>query len=517
MGPWLPLGLFAVLWIDMVRQLSPHWESSEQYAYGWFVPFLAAGLFVRRWFNRPEPALAPQNRTKSLPFLLLAALLAVIYLPVRMVHEINPDWPTCSWVFALDVVGLTFLAVYLMGGWTWARHFAFPVCFILIAVAWPYRIEHGLTQRLMRAVAALTVEVLGWVDIPAFQKGNLIEVSTGTVGIDEACSGIRSFQSTLMAALFLGEFYLLPVRRRLGLLFGGLVLSFCFNVVRTFILTWKASSEGVAAVEKWHDPAGLMIFFASFAGLYFLARLLRPKAVATPAQAAPTVSAGALSPLAAARGYFAVVGCWAVLVLLATEVWYRAHEVKTTGAFHWAPHFPTNSPGFAEMELNRRTKNLLRFDSSDTGRWKESDGTEWSAFFFRWNPKSVSSILFARQHRPEECLPAGGFRLVKDGGVELFEAHGLKIPFRKYTYESNAGKVNVFFCLWEDGSEKQSGMWGSMKSERVRAALVGRRNLGQQTLEIIVSGYGSMADAELALRNRLPELIQVNAPVAMTN
>jgi len=87
----------------------------------------------------------------------------------------------------------------------WVRHFAFPVGFILVAVVWPWRIEKGLTQDLMQVVASLTVELLGWLDIPALQRGNLIELGTGTVGIDEACSGIRSFQATLMISLFLGE------------------------------------------------------------------------------------------------------------------------------------------------------------------------------------------------------------------------------------------------------------------------------------------------------------------------
>jgi hypothetical protein len=53
------------------------------------------------------------------------------------------------------------------------------------------------------------VEVLGWLGIPAMAHGNVIEVATGMVGIDEACSGIRSFQSSLMISLFFGEFYAL--------------------------------------------------------------------------------------------------------------------------------------------------------------------------------------------------------------------------------------------------------------------------------------------------------------------
>src|SRR2546423_377825 len=94
----------------------------------------------------------------------------------------------------------------------------------------------------MRVVANLTVEALGWFNIPALQRGNLIEISTGVVGIDEACSGIRSFQSTLMAALFLGELYLLKWHRRLLLLVGGVALSFCLNVVRTLIRSEEHTS-----------------------------------------------------------------------------------------------------------------------------------------------------------------------------------------------------------------------------------------------------------------------------------
>lgn len=51
---WWPVGLFSVLWLDLIRQLSYQWSNSEQYAYGWFVPLLALGLFLRKWSTRPR-------------------------------------------------------------------------------------------------------------------------------------------------------------------------------------------------------------------------------------------------------------------------------------------------------------------------------------------------------------------------------------------------------------------------------------------------------------------------------
>ena len=57
----------------------------------------------------------------------------------------------------------------------------------------------------------------------------MIEVSTGLVGIDESCSGIRSLQATLMIALFFGEFYRMSGTRRGWLLVAGPALAMAFN------------------------------------------------------------------------------------------------------------------------------------------------------------------------------------------------------------------------------------------------------------------------------------------------
>ena len=99
-----------------------------------------------------------------------------------------------------------------------------------------------------------------------------------------------------------------------------------------------------------------------------------------------------------------------------------------------------------------------------------------------------------------------------DAGLDYFEVGALQIPFRKYTYDVNGGPVHVFFCLWEDGSEKQIGMLGSKGADRVRTALSGRRRLGQQTLELVLSGYASLAEAGKAVRTHLPALTRTMGP-----
>ena len=134
---------------------------------------------------------------------------------------------------------------------------------------WPSLLESPFIQGLTRAGYGVTTELLGWLGIPAIPHGNVIEVATGVVGIDEACSGIRSFQATLMISLFLGEFYgwrYSPHRSFLA----GLVLAFLFNLVRMSLLVWVAAHKGIAAIASWHDPAGVTILVACFFSLWWL-------------------------------------------------------------------------------------------------------------------------------------------------------------------------------------------------------------------------------------------------------
>src|SRR5262249_13311468 len=119
------------------------------------------------------------------------------------------------------------------------------------------------------------VEVVGWFGTPALLRGNIIEIGTGMVGIDDACSGIRSFQATLMISLFLGEWFRLTLRRRLLLAVGGCGLACLFNVARTSALVWIAAGKGVAAMSAWHDPTGVTILVADFLCLWLAALLLR--------------------------------------------------------------------------------------------------------------------------------------------------------------------------------------------------------------------------------------------------
>ena len=512
---WLCILAFGILWADLVRQLSFRWSADEQYSYGWCVPVLVVGLLWGRWAGRPavSPPCIPKfsgppgSHAGRIPWSILlgalVVLLAAALLPLRVIHEVNPDWPLISWSLAGAVVGISLFAVYLLGGWRWVKHFAFPICFMLVAVKWPGRIEHPLTQGLMRSVAGVTVEVLYWLDIPALQRGNLIDLRIGTLGVQEACSGIRSFQSTLMVALFLGELYLLHWPRRVLLVALGLTIALFLNLVRTFILAWQAASSGIAAVDRWHDPAGLTILAVSLVCLWTIAKWLRPKPGALAASAPPGQA------FVLPKAFVYAISAWIVLMFFATELWFRVHEARRAAGVQWSVAFPTQLSGFREIILSDRENKLLKQDLSQSASWQENDGKEWVVYYLRWLPGTMLSRLGARGHRPEICMRASGFELKADSGSVLLAAGDLQLPFQKYEFEGQGKPVHVFFCLWEDGMENLPRTGELTKRDRLAAAFSAQRLLGQRSMELILRGYRNLEEAQQAVRVRLPQLIEI--------
>lgn len=498
-GWTLALMGIALSWLVFFDELRAEWQINAQYNYGYVVPLLGLALLWRRWPERPTPV-APARA--GLAGLVVAGLL-VLALPIRMLIEGNPEWRLIYWVNGFEVLALSLCGLYLAAGWPWVRYFAPPLMFMLIAIPWPMGWEQGAVQGLMRFVAYLTVEVAGWLNIPAVQHGNLVEVGAGVLGIDEACSGVRSLQSGLMVSLFLGELHRFSTLRRISLLAVSLVLVLFANVCRTTFLVWAAASRGLPQMESWHNLAGTIVMVIVLVGLVLLAHLISPK-------------------LKAGTHEYPVVGCWVTLprwfglsliICLAataalTELWYRSHETTLIANPSWSVAWPANSSDFKKSELPEKSLAILRCSDSQAASWQDDDGNAWSGFLLRW-PAGRNSAQLAKGHTPEICLTAAGAAKLDDFGPVTFQAGGITLPFRHQTYESRGQIAHVFYCLWPERiavGEKAILEDGS-RASRFEAVLAGKRHLGQQVLELTIAGPESRGAAADLLKNELPKLI----------
>jgi exosortase len=495
------------LWFVLCRHLSDEWAVNEQYSYGWFVPFFALFLFWLRWEDRPGADVGDRRSEvggRKRIVLAIAAIGLLLLLPIRVFELANPDWRPLAWLHAAIVVALTLSVIWAAGGSPWLRHFAFPICFIFVAVPWITAIEQPIVQGLMRLAAMVATEAITLCGVPAQLEGSIIRVSTGLVGVNEACSGVRSLQTSLMIGLLFGELKRLSLAKRCALVLGAVVIAMLANFGRAFFLVWIAASRGVPAVEEWHDFAGYAITAIVFLGSLGLAALLSRTSEGASLRSQPSSIFHSPSSFLPTTSSFLICLLWLLAVEAAAEGWYRVHENGLQVRAGWSVRPPENAPGFREIKIDEAVRQTLRFDEGREVMWKMSDptapgfsGTNY-LFFFRWNPGSAS-VLRARAHRPEICLPNVGWEQIADHGTKMYFARdNIPIAARHITFRQGRRNsvAHTFFCLQEDkinpneprpDLQAAAGGAESWSTEaRFRVVRNGIRNLGQQVLEVVL-------------------------------
>ena len=502
---WLVvLVVFGLVWFELINQLKAEWWLNPQYNYGLIVPLLALYLFWKRWRDRPSPAI-PTTAAVPIALILFGAAL---FLPIRFVAEANPDWRLLSWGLAVVVVTISLAFVYLSGGRAWLRHFAFPICFFLVAVPWPVRIEQIVIQDLMRVVTAINVTFLQLAGVPALQHGNVIEVGTGFIGIEEACSGVRSIQATLMVSLFLGELYSFTISRRLVLVVVGALLAFICNVVRTAILVWAGTTKGPSAIEAWHDPAGLTILVVCMFGLWIASLIMQRRG--NPSSIA-TSTGDQRRSIHLNWALLGALALWLVLAEGAVQLWYNSHQKLTRT--RWAVSWPESESNYKSVPIAPAAETLLRYNEGGGAVWEGQDGRRWMMYFFRWLPGRTAA-RFVKVHRPDICLPASGRTMERDNGLRTLVVNGVNLPVRSYRFDDRGVPLHVFYCYWDARSSYENVATAVSEDwsfrGRVRSALRGRREIGAQILEIVVWGYQDDNEASEALARELNRVVSVS-------
>ena len=172
--------------------------------------------------------------------------------------------------------------------------------------------------------------------------------------------------------------------------------------------------------------------------------------------------------------------------------------------------------------MSETAARILRFDEGRSVNWSSSSNGETNnrmLYYFRWKPGRNSAQL-ASDHRPDVCLPAAGLRQVADRGQREWSIAAGRpgIEFHHYEFERRGvgrpQSLNVFYCLAEDVPRAElnfnpyvsAGGWDHIR-KRIGVALAGRRNLGQQMLEVVILDADSAEEAEREFGALLPTLL----------
>ena len=263
---WLPLVGVAALWTPAMIAASYVWSHGEYYDYGWFVPPAALWLTVRRWRDLAEPVSLPRPQV----MLAWAGGLLPWVLVLRVLGYADP-----SWRLPIGLLGIT-AALASHGLIAASRGVRASVGFVWItllwlsALPWPTVLETGIVHHLTDSVVTAVAEVFQILGKPVEVVGDRLRLHDLTVEVTDGCSGIRSFQSFVMATWFFAELQRLRVERTFTLLGCACGMALMVNMARTYALARIRFDLGEQTFARAHDWLGLLAFVLSGLFFYFL-------------------------------------------------------------------------------------------------------------------------------------------------------------------------------------------------------------------------------------------------------
>lgn len=309
-GPFLAaLGLGAGFLAFVGWDQSHWWRIKQDYTFGWLVPLFVAFVVHDRWpkilaaINACSAAGSPRAGggakwllrgavAVTLSFGVLMFLLGAFYragagtsqpgtlaitlgmcgilLPLLFINAPDSAAPVRGSVFA--DARLRLMALFL-----------FPVLVWLVSAPMVSAVETQLNLALLRKVVTVVAFTFDMLGLPIEQQGNVlalppIDGKPNQVGVEDACSGIRSLTGCVFAGSFLAAVFVDKLWKKIALLVAAMLLAFVTNLGRSLFLTAWAYNYGHEAIEgKVHDVAGYAVLGLTVIGLLCLLPVLNLK------------------------------------------------------------------------------------------------------------------------------------------------------------------------------------------------------------------------------------------------
>ena len=249
----LPLGLFAIIYGKiLVSWLLNLWDDPS-YSFGLLV--FPAALYIA--YQRRERLMTATRKPNNWGLLLILLGLGALF-----IGSLGAELFTSR----MSLVAIAAGVVLFGFGWPVLRLLLFPMGLVALVVPLPQLVLAHVALPLQLMASAISEQVLTLLRIPVLREGNIIYLPSMTLGVVEACSGIRSIFSLLALSLLVGYSANSNIAVRTLLAIASIPIAVAVNVFRIF---------GTGILAQYAGPNFAEGFFHSFYGwLHFVAAFL---------------------------------------------------------------------------------------------------------------------------------------------------------------------------------------------------------------------------------------------------
>jgi exosortase len=180
--------LLGLLYANVLPDLVQDWWDDPNYSHGFLVPLFSAYLVYQRRASILATELRPSWWGLA-PILFGIASLVL--------GQVGAEAFVSRASLIVILAGLTLFHA----GWPMLRAVMFPLAFLLFMVPLPAVLFYAVAFPLQGLAAQNAAWILDHMGVPVLIDGNVIHLSHISLGVTEACSGIRSLISLLALAL----------------------------------------------------------------------------------------------------------------------------------------------------------------------------------------------------------------------------------------------------------------------------------------------------------------------------
>ena len=260
-------GAVVAILVGLYARVLPYWLkdlwNDPNYSHVYIVPIIS-GFVI--WQRRRQLVALPIRGSWGGVVLMLAGVAALIM----------GDLGAGDFVLRMSLMIIVTGLVLFHFGSAILRALAFPLGFLVFLVPMPLFLFYAMTLRLQNLAAqsgAWTLDLLG---VPILLDGNVIHLSRLTLGVTEACSGIRSLIT--LAALGVAWAHLMLPRFWMQVVLVILVLPITIvaNAGRIVVTGLVGRSFGIEYAEGFfHVVSGWLVFAVALLAFLAADRLLR--------------------------------------------------------------------------------------------------------------------------------------------------------------------------------------------------------------------------------------------------
>jgi exosortase len=385
----------------------------------------------------------------------------VAFVAIAGLYAASVEWthPLVNLALALA------LSAFLLGALLWlatvrVRALPFNWTTLVAATFWPLcaPIPPGtysrLTLQLQFWVTDIVLHSLHLLGIAASTSGNIILLAHTSVGVEEACSGVRSLLSCFVAALFFSATLVRRPWARVFLILLAPPIAFGMNIVRSLGLTLLANA-GVDIAGNWHDFTGFAVLGVTALILGALALWLEEPDKGADAPPPPATPAGQPRPWGVMTAYalaIMLIGFFVVNTHGPTRETSTPPDLQTI-----LPSAPAGWDIVHTEDLYRftsilETENLVQRTYVRRSNASDPHPLQITIYLAYWSP-GQTPVSRVASHTPDACWPGGGWTSQPVVPADSpFVAGPVELPAPEYrTFTNSTFLQHVWYWHLYDG------------------------------------------------------------------